>query len=225
MTVAALAIGGTLASPAVVALPTLSGLLAQYGYFGLGGLVLAESFGVPLPGETAIIASAVYAASGRLNIFGVAVVAFTAAVVGDSIGYLIGRAGGHRLVLRYGRYVRLTPERLDRVEKFMGRHGPKVVMVARFVDGLRQLNGIVAGTTGMPWRRFVLFNAIGAAAWAGAWCTAGYLAGDHITAIASTIRRYQWYAIAAAVLAVAGYAVFHLVRRRRAQGEETSGET
>ena len=203
-----------------LALPSLSGLVGHYGYLGLGGLVLAESFGIPLPGETAIIASAVYAGSGRLNIFGVAAVAFAAAVTGDSIGYLIGRSGGRRLVLRYGRYVRLTPARFERVEKFMTRHGPKVVVVARFIEGLRQLNGIAAGATGMPFRRFVLFNAIGAAAWAGVWCTAGYFAGDHITAIEATISRYQWYAIAAAVVATAGYVGWHLARRRRNRTEQ-----
>jgi membrane protein DedA with SNARE-associated domain len=113
----------------------------------------------------------------------VAVVAFAAAVTGDSLGYLIGRAGGRRLVLRYGRFVRLTSQRLDKVETFMARHGPKVVAIARFVEGLRQLNGVVAGATGMPWRRFVLFNAIGAAAWVGVWVTAGYLADDHMDQI------------------------------------------
>ena len=200
---------------AVVALPSLSGLAGHYGYLGLGGLVLVESFGIPLPGETAIIASAVYAGSGRLNIFGVAAVAFTAAVIGDSIGYLIGRAGGRRLVLRYGRFVRLTPARFERVEKFMTRHGPKVVVVARFIEGLRQLNGIVAGATGMPWRRFAVFNAIGAAAWVGVWCTAGYFAGDHITAIEATISRYQRYAIAAAALAAGGFVALHVARNRR----------
>jgi membrane protein DedA with SNARE-associated domain len=204
---------------ATMALPSLSALIGHYGYLGLGGLVLAESFGIPLPGETAIIASAVYAGSGRLNIFVVAAVAFGAAVIGDSIGYLIGRAGGRRLILRYGRYVRLTPARFERVEKFMTRQGPKVVVAARFIEGLRQLNGIVAGATGMPFRRFVLFNAIGAAGWVGVWCTAGYFAGDHIAAIEATISRYQWYAIAAAVLVAGGFIALRVARNRRHRTE------
>jgi membrane protein DedA with SNARE-associated domain len=199
----------------VVAAP-LSGLLDQYGYLGIAAVVFVESFGVPAPGETAIIVGAVAAGHGRLNIVGVAVVAFFAAVIGDSLGYLIGRTGGRRLVLRFGRYVRLTAARLDRVEAFMGRHGPKVVMAARFVEGLRQLNGVVAGTTGMPWRRFVVFNAIGAALWVGVWSTAGYFAGDHLTAIEATFHRYQWYAIAAVLLALAGYLSLRWMRRRRA---------
>ena len=196
---------------------TFSGLVGRYGYLGIAGSVLVESFGVPAPGETAIIAGAAYAARGHLNVVVVAVVAFLAAVTGDSLGYLIGRTGGRPLVLRFGRYVRLTPDRLNRVETFMARHGPKVVVVARFVEGLRQLNGVVAGLTRMPWPRFVLFNAIGAAAWVALWTTAGYLAGNHLAAITATIHRYQASAIVVGVLAVAGYLLLRRRRRRAAR--------
>ena len=195
---------------------SLLGVVDRFGYFGVAGVVFVESFGVPAPGETAIIAGAAYAGQGHLDVIVVAVVAFLAAVTGDSLGYLIGRTGGRPLVLRFGRHVRLTPGRLDRVETFMARHGPQVVVIARFVEGLRQLNGIVAGVTGMPWRRFVLFNAIGAAAWVAVWTAAGYLAGNHLAAITATIHRYQLWAIAAAVLAGTAYLLLRRVRRRAA---------
>jgi membrane protein DedA with SNARE-associated domain len=185
------------------------------GYWGLALLVLIEGFGVPAPGETAIIVAAGLAGHGRLNIIAVGIVAFLAAVTGDSIGYWIGRAGGRRLVLRFGRYVRLTEARLARAERFMTRRGPLVVAAARFVEGLRQLNGVVAGVTGMPWPTFVTFNAIGAALWVGAWTTAGYFAGDHIKSIEATVHRYQWYAIGAGVLVVAGWIGLHYWRHRR----------
>jgi membrane protein DedA with SNARE-associated domain len=178
-----------------------------------------ESFGVPAPGETAIIAGAASAGRGHLNVLLIGVVAFLAAVIGDSIGYLIGRTGGRPLVLRFGRYVRLTPQRLDRIDGFMTRHGPKVVVIARFVEGLRQLNGIVAGMSRMPWPRFLLFNAIGAAAWVAVWTTGGYLAGNHLNAITATIHRYQLWAIAAAVLALIGYL---LLRRACRHADATS---
>lgn len=194
-----------------------SRLLDRYGYFGIAGAVFVEGFGIPAPGESAIIAGSAYAARGHFNVVAVALVAFMAAVTGDSLGYLIGRVGGRRLVLRYGRFVRLTPQRLDKVEAFMDRHGPKVVAVARFVDGLRQLNGVVAGATGMPWRRFVLFNAIGGAAWVAVWSTAGYLAGDHLDQIIATVHRYEPYAIAGAVVLIGGYLLAHHLLHRRAQ--------
>src|SRR3954451_12357270 len=95
---------------------SLLGVVDRFGYFGVAGVVFIESFGVPAPGETVIIAGATYAGQGHLNVIVVAVVAFLAAVIGDSLGYLIGRTGGRPLVLRFGRYVRLTPARLDRVE-------------------------------------------------------------------------------------------------------------
>jgi membrane protein DedA with SNARE-associated domain len=189
----------------------LLGVVDRLGYPGVAGIVFVESFGIPAPGETAIIAGAVYAGRGHLDIVTVAAVAFLAAVLGDSLGYLIGRRGGRPLILRFGRYVRLTPPRLAKVEGFMSRQGPKIVVVARFVEGLRQFNGIVAGMTRMRWWVFLVSNTIGAALWVGLWSTTGYLAGDHFEEIATTVGRYLLVAAAltAAILA------WYLWRRRR----------
>src|SRR5689334_20080844 len=100
----------------------------------------------------------------------------------------------------------------------MSRQGPKVVVIARFVEGLRQFNGIVAGITGMPFHRFLVWNALGAALWVGVWSTGGYLAGDHIEAIASAISKYIVVAGVIAVLAVIGYVWFRRRRRAAANG-------
>jgi membrane protein DedA with SNARE-associated domain len=175
-----------------------------------------ESFGIPAPGQTILITAAVYAGAGRLSIAAVVATGFLAAVIGDNVGYLIGRAGGRRLTLRYGRYVRLTPERVHKAESFFTRQGPKIVIVARFIDGLRQFNGLIAGITAMEWKRFLTYNAIGAALWVGLWTTLGYLAGTHIVTVYDTIARYQWYVIGGLVAAVAGYIGFRHVRHRRA---------
>lgn len=137
---------------------SLAPLLSNYGYLAVAGFLLAENAGVPLPGETILIAAAVYAGAGQLNIVAVVLVAVAACVIGDNAGFALGRYGGRQAVLRYGRYVLLTEELLDTAERFFDRHGSKVVTIARFVAGLRQANGIIAGTTGMPWPRFLLFN-------------------------------------------------------------------
>jgi membrane protein DedA with SNARE-associated domain len=138
-----------------------------------------------------------------------------AAVVGDNIGYAIGRFGGRALVIRYGRYVLLTEQRLNRAEKFFDRHGPAIVTVARFIDGLRQLNGLLAGITGMPWRRFLMFNALGAGLWVGVWVIVGYAAGSHISVIYATISRYELLLLVALGVLVAALIVWHLLSRRR----------
>jgi membrane protein DedA with SNARE-associated domain len=208
----------------VVALPLL-GLVSRFGYFGVTGIVFIESFGVPAPGETSIIAGSVLAGDGRLNIFVVAVAAFLAAVGGDSIGYLIGRTGGRSLLLRFGKYVGLNERRLTRVENFMDRRGALMVIVARFIEGLRQLNGVVAGVSRMPFAKFLICNAIGAALWVGLWSSAGYFAGNHLDAIEGVIHKYSNLALVALVVLVAAY-VWHRVRRRRAhKAEEVRAES
>lgn len=185
-------------------LHTLEPTLNHYGYLAVAGLVLLEDFGVPVPGETVLILGAVYAGTGRLSIVLVALLGFLAAVTGDNIGFAIGHFGGRRLVERYGRYILLTPERLDRATGFFERRGASIIVVARFIEGLRQANGIIAGTTGMHWARFLLFNAIGAALWVGLWASVGYLSGNHITSIYDTVTRYDLYfAIAVGLVIVA----------------------
>jgi membrane protein DedA with SNARE-associated domain len=197
-------------------LNALASPLQHFGLWAILLLVLLEDFGVPVPGETVLIAGAVYAGSGRLNVVTVGVVAFVAAIMGDNIGYAIGRSGGRALVLRWGRYVFITEERLDRAEGFFHRHGAWIITIARFLEGLRQANGIIAGISKMHWLRFVAFNALGAALWVGTWVTIGYFAGRHITTIYDYITRYSYYAlIVLAVLAV-GYIAGRLRRRRRA---------
>ncbi|MFG2887514.1 DedA family protein [Streptomyces sp. NPDC048297] len=194
----------------------LAPLLDHWGYAAVGGALFLEDFGVPVPGETVLIAASVYAGAGRLNIVVVALIAFLAAICGDNVGYAIGRFGGHRLVTRYGRYVLLTPERVARAEGFFARHGGKVVTVARFVEGLRQANGIIAGLSEMPWPRFLAFNMLGAALWVGTWVTLGALAGDHIGTLYPAVQRYELYVLAAAAVVLAALVARHLRRRRTA---------
>jgi membrane protein DedA with SNARE-associated domain len=180
-------------------------------------LVLIEDFGVPVPGETILVLAAVYAGSGRFNIALVALLGFCGALIGDNIGFAIGHFGGRRLVERYGKYIFLTPERFDKATAFFERHGGKIIIAARFIEGLRQANGIIAGTTGMHWARFVVYNAIGAALWVATWTCVGYFSGSHINTIYDTASRYSTYlAIIAGVLLVA-YITRRVVRAHRAR--------
>ncbi|MBV9058995.1 MAG: DedA family protein [Pseudonocardiales bacterium] len=169
----------------------LAPILDSYGYLAVFGFLFIESFGAPVPGQTMLMAAGVFAGAGRLNVIGIAVLGFLAAVAGDNVGYLIGHFGGRRLVLRFGRYIFITEKRLAKAEDFFARHGGKIVGIARFIEGLRQLNGVVAGIAGMPWRRFLAFNALGAAVWVAVWTSFGYVAGGHLGEIYERFSRYQ----------------------------------
>src|SRR3954469_13214690 len=199
-------------------------VLDRWGYLAVAGFIGVESFGVPAPGQTIMVAAAIYAGAGRLNIYAVAAIAFVAAVLGDNIGYWIGVRGGRRFVHRFGKYFMLTPERLERAERFFARRGSRIVVVARFIDGLRQLNGVIAGITAMPWRTFLLYNAIGAALWVGWWTTVSYFLGTHLVEIIEHVHKYKWYALGLIALAIAGYAALHVrhIRRRRTRAAQAA---
>ena len=184
----------------------------QYGYAAVFLLIMLEDFGVPVPGETALVIAAGAAAAGDLSIWGVVVAAVAGAVVGDNIGYLIGHFAGRRAIVRVGSKVGLTHERMSYAEGFFDRYGDGIIVGARFVEVLRQLNGIVAGTLGMHWARFIAFNALGAALWVGVWSAVGFYAGEHVAQIHAFVTRFTW-AIALAV--VAGLVVAYLAYRRR----------
>ncbi|MFE7706368.1 DedA family protein [Streptomyces sp. NPDC057486] len=206
------------APPLPGVLGDIAPILDHWGYLAVGGLIFVEDFGIPAPGETILIAAAVYAGAGQLNIIAVIVIGVLAAILGDNVGYLIGRTGGHALVQRYGRYVFLPPERYEKAEKFFTRHGGKVVTVARFIEGLRQVNGIIAGAAEMPWTRFVAFNTLGAALWVGLWAGVGYFAGNHITTIYTEVNRYSTYLLIALGVLILAFVARAVVSRRRAAG-------
>jgi membrane protein DedA with SNARE-associated domain len=200
-------------------LHSLEPTLNNYGYLAVVGLVLLEDFGVPVPGETMLVLGAVYAGAGRLNVVLVGLLGFCGAVIGDNIGFAIGHFGGRRLVDRYGRYIFLTPERVDKAQSFFERHGGKIIVVARFIEGLRQANGIIAGISGLHWAKFLAFNAIGAALWVAVWTTVGYVSGDNIDTIYHDATRYSTYFAIAFGVVVLAFIVRFVLRRRRAKRE------
>lgn len=203
-------------------LNSLAGPLDHYGYWAIALLLLLENIGVPVvPGEFAMIAGAIFAGTGRagLNIVAVGVVAVTVSIAGAEIGYLIGRFAGRELILRYGRYVLIKPHHLDRAEAIVSRYSGLVVVVARYIVGLREANGIIAGIAEMRWLSFAVSNVIGACAWVATWVTIGYVAGDHINAIYTNVNRFSLYLFLALAVLGAGYIVRRVRRRRRTAGE------
>ena len=220
-----LASGGPL-TPLPGFLNSLTGPLDHYGYWAIALLLLLENIGAPVvPGEFAMISGAIFAGTGRagLNIVVVAVVAFVASVVGAEIGYLVGRFAGRELILHYGKYIMIKPHHLDRAETIVDRYGGIVVVIARFIVGLREAIGIIAGITQMRWLTFTIFNVIGAAIWVATWVTIGDVAGDHIDTVYADINRYSLYVFSALVVAVAAYIAWRVIRRRRRGGSGAAG--
>ncbi len=191
----------------------VSHLVSSYGYIAVFALVAVESLGVPLPGETVLIAAASYAgATHRLSIWLVFLVGAAAAVLGDTIGYWIGDVGGYRLLRRYGRYVRMDEPKIKVARYLFDRHGGAVVFFGRFVSVLRTYAAFLAGTTRMRYRRFLLFNATGGILWAAVYSFLAYKAAGFL-AHASTP-----FAIAAGSVAVVAVVAGMLLLRRNMAG-------
>jgi len=178
---------------------TISGLVTSYGYVVLFVVVGAESLGIPLPGETAVVTAAAWAALGHLSIYGVVATAVAAAIMGDNGGYWIGRMGGVALVRRYGRFFHLNETHLERARRFFERHGAKTVFFGRFIALLRTWTAVLAGAARMPYGTFMLYNALGAACWAGVVGALGYGFGRNLP----RLERYMGQASLAGALLVA----------------------
>lgn len=188
--------------------------LHEYGYAALFVGVLLEGFGIPAPGQSLIIASALLAARGQLDVIPVLALSWGAAVAGDNIGFAIGHFAGRRLVLHHGRYIGLRDHHLERVERFFDRYGGAVVAVARFFEVLRQLNGVVAGTIGMRWWHFLIYNALGAAIWVGIWGYGVYRMGQDISALLRLFVRLEPYFIAAGLVGLVALALYLFKRNQ-----------
>ena len=149
-------------------------LFARYGYAVVFGGVFLENAGLPVPGETALLAGAALAHFGRLTLWRVVATAIVAAILGDNLGFLIGRRLGRGFALRYGPRVGLTASRLAQFDGFFERHGARTVFIARFVTGLRVFGALLAGASGLRWPKFLFYNATGAVAWSTVFGVVGY---------------------------------------------------
>ena len=177
----------------------LDSLLATYGYLAVFIFVGVESLGIPVPGETMLVTAAIYAGTtGRLSIFWVIVASSAGAIVGDNIGYAIGRTGGYRLLKRYGRYIRLDENRLRLGQYLFRKQGPKVVFFGRFVSVLRIFAAFLAGVNRMHWRLFLIFNAAGGIVWSTIYGVGAFLLGKQLLQLSGRVDL---------VLAIVGVAV------------------
>ena len=178
----------------------MTGLVHHYGLIALFLVVMLESGGVPLPGETALVAASIFASQGHLNIVEVIVVAAAAAIIGDNLGYWVGRTGGRRLLERFGPLRRWSGRTLPRTERFFERHGGKTIFLARFFSVLRVTAAWLAGMARMDWWRFFFWNALGGICWSLLVGLIAYYVGH---AAADAIGRYGLIGGAAVVAIVA----------------------
>ena len=200
---------------------TLASILdvSHVGYPLLYLMVMAESAGFLVPGETALITAAVLASQGKLEIELVIALAATAAIVGDNIGYVIGRKGGRWVLERPGRFYRQRQEVLRIGEPFFERHGSKAVFFGRFLLGLRVWASWLAGITRMHWRSFLLWNALGGVTWATAVGLFAYFLGH---SAGNAIKTFGLYGLAAALVGIASLLWLHR-RQRRRRGRQQQG--
>ena len=185
-------------------------LFARYGYLVVFVGVFLENTGLPVPGETVLLVGAALAKFGRLSLLWVIVTAIGAAILGDNMGFFIGRLGGRALAERHGGKVGLTRARLAQFDRFFDRHGAKTVFIARFVTGLRVFGAVLAGASGLQWPKFLFYNATGAIVWSIAVGAAGYL-------LAYSWETLEWWVGRTgliALLVIGGIAALAALRRR-----------
>jgi membrane protein DedA with SNARE-associated domain len=189
-------------------------LLQRYGYGAAFAAVMAEGMGIPTPGQTLLMAGALEAAEGRMSIALLLILVITAATLGNSVGYAIGRWGG-RLALDK---LKVNPQRQQHLDDLFKRHGGVVILLARFLDGLRQLNGIVAGVLQMPWWTFTAYNVAGALLWTCSWGLGTYYLGRDIHFIAAFFHRHRPLLLVLGATAFVALLVY-LLRPKRVSSE------
>ncbi|MCV6585580.1 MAG: DedA family protein [Marinibacterium sp.] len=175
----------------------------QYGLIAVFVSIFTETFGIPTAAESALVVTADLAAKGQPTLPGLILAAWAAACLGDNLAYLIGRRLGREMIVKHGTRVGLGEEVYARAETFMARHGGLFVIAARFVYVMRQLNGLVAGATGMRWHRFLIADLIGTGLWVTLWALLGYFIGPDLSRIPAMLHHFAWHISGAVAIGVA----------------------
>jgi len=190
-------------------------LLQRYGYGAAFAAVMAEGMGIPTPGQTLLMAGAAEAAEGRMSIALLVILVTIAATLGNSVGYAIGRWGGRAALNK----LKVNPQRQQHLDELFKRRGGMVILLARFLDGLRQLNGIVAGVLRMPWWTFTAYNVAGALLWTCSWGLGTYYLGRDIHVIAAFFHRHRPLLLVLGATALVALLVY-LLRSRKVSSEQ-----
>lgn len=198
-------------------MPDISHLIAENGYWMVAMLVCVESFGVPVPGETALIVAAAYAATtAKLNVFLVIASAVAGGVIGDNLGFLLGRRFGYWLLVHYGHYIAVTEPRIKVGQYLFLRHGRRVVFAARFLPVMRELAAFLAGANRMRWQPFLIANAAGAVLWASAYGFGAWWLGKSAGGATATV---QWIIGGVAAFVFIALGCWLWVHEQRLEGE------
>ncbi|HVI13820.1 MAG TPA: DedA family protein [Pseudolabrys sp.] len=195
----------------------LENIVRHYGAFAVTPILAIEAIGAPVPGESLLIFASVLAGRGEMSLPALLIFAWVGSVIGDNLGFLIGRKLGRKTVLRYGAKVGLTNERFSKIEITYVRYGSATVLFARFFSILRQLNGIVAGILGMSWWRFVLFDAVGAALWVAVWVFLPAYFSEHLAFIV-TLAHHKIVVVSFLIVVGLILVVAFFIRRMRETG-------
>ncbi len=195
-------------------LTTLIEYFTAYGYWVVFFGVMLEDAGVPVPGETVLLAAGFFAAQGHFNLFLVMIIAATGAIIGDNAGYLVGRKVGRATLERYGRRVWLSPQRLAKMDGFFAKHGNKAILFARFVTGIRVFAALFAGAARMKWSSFVLYNIAGAMLWSVAITLLGFFFGHSWNLLERWLGRTGIIALVVLCVAAGGVYLFRKIRNK-----------
>jgi membrane protein DedA with SNARE-associated domain len=193
-------------------------IIFNWGYLGVFLLVGAESFGIPAPGESALIAAAVVSAKGDLSIALLLGAAIAGGIIGDNIGFWVGRELGFRLLCRYGSYIGMPPQRMKLLQYLFLRYGRRIVFVGRFVMILRAWEAFLAGADWMPWMRFATINAAAVALWACVWGLNAYALGH------AEVRVIEWISAAVSVVLIGLMFSFYVYFRRHESELESEAD-
>jgi membrane protein DedA with SNARE-associated domain len=188
----------------------------DYGYLILFLGVMAENASLPVPGETILIIASFYSHHGHLNLGYVIGLATIGCIIGDNLSFYVGRRLGRPVILQYGKYILITPKRLDHVEHFFQRHGDKTIFIQRWITGVRVIGALVAGTTRMPWPRFLLFNCLGAITWVATISILAYFFAVNLPLLLEILTRSGWALLALVML----LGVLFYLKRRRLVGRQ-----